>query len=115
MRRYIQHYDIKIDEETDSTFKWTSNSHNTFLVHDRGSGHSCRAWHINPEKCEQQGLCLIMAQAQATDGTLISFHTPAQLKYYASHPEWYQLDSETQAFIRQLDINANPVLLLKHF
>ena len=118
LRRYIQHFDIKIDEETDSTFKWSCRDHNTFLVHDLESGHSCWVWHINPEKCELQGLCLIMAQALAADGTLISFHTPAQLKYYASHPEWYQLDSETQTFIRQLDIKANPVLLLmplRHF
>ena len=118
VRRYIQRYNIKIEEESDSIFRWTSNNHNTFLVYDRISGHSCWAWSINPNKCELQGLCLISSQALAADGTLISFHTPAQLKYYASHPEWYQLDDKTLTFIRQLDIKANPVLLLmplKHF
>ncbi len=118
VRRYIQRYNIKIEEESDSIFRWTYNNHNTFLVYDRKSGHSCWAWSINPNKYELQGLCLTAAQGMAADGTLISFHTPAQLKYYASHPEWYQLDDKTLTFIRQLDIKANPVLLLmqlKHF
>lgn len=118
LRRYIQHYDIRIEEETDSTFRWTHSNRYTYLVYDRVSGHSCWAWSINPNKYELQGLCLKAAQGLAADGTLISFHTPAQLKYYASHPEWYQLDDKTLTFIRQLDIKANPVLLLmplKHF
>lgn len=118
VRRYMQRYNIKIEEESDSTFRWTSNNSNSFLVYDRKSGHSCWAWSINPNKYELQGLCLTAAQGLAADGTLISFHTPAQLKYYASHPEWYQLDDKTLTFIRQLDIKANPVLLLmplKHF
>lgn len=112
LRRYIQHYDIRIEEETDSTFRWTHSNRYTYLVYDRVSGHSCWAWSINPNKYELQGLCLKAAQGLAADGTLISFHTPAQLKYYASHPEWYQLDDKTLTFIRQLDIKANPVLLL---
>jgi hypothetical protein len=118
VRRYIRRYNIKIEEESDSIFRWTYNNHNMFLVYDRKSGHSCWAWSINPNKYELQGLCLTAAQGLAADGTLISFHTPAQLKYYASHPEWYQLDDKTLTFIRQLDIKANPVLLLmplKHF
>ncbi len=118
VRRYIRRYNIKIEEESDSIFRWTSNNSNTLLVYDRKSGHSCWAWSINPNKYELQGLCLTAAQGMAADGTLISFHTPAQLKYYASHPEWYQLDDKTLTFIRQLDIKANPVLLfmpLRHF
>jgi hypothetical protein len=52
------------------------------------------------------------------DGILISFHTPAQMKYFASHPDMYELDEETQKGVKKLDIKANPVLLLmplKHF
>ena len=118
LRRYKQHYDIRIEEETDSTFKWTHSNMYTCLVHDRVSGHNCWAWRIDQYKFKLRGLCLTSAKALTEDGTLISFHTPAQMKYYASHPETYELDDETLAFIKQLDIKGSPVLLLmqlKHF
>ena len=118
LRRYIQHYDIKIEEETDSTFKWTHSNRYTCLVYDRVSGNNCWAWRIDQYRFKLRGLCLTSAKALTEDGTLISFHTPAQMKYYASHPDTYELDDETLAFIKQFDIKANPVLLLmplKHF
>ncbi len=118
LRRYLQNYNITIDEETDSTFCWSSSARHSFLVYDRATGHGCWAWSINPRKPKLQGLCLTTAQALTADGTIISSHTPAQLKYYASHPEWYELDNNVLDYIKQLDIKANPVLLLmplKHF
>ena len=118
LRRYIQHYDIKIEEETDSTFKWTHSNRYTCLVYDRVSGNNCWAWRIDQYRFKLRGLCLTSAKALTEDGTLISFHTPAQMKYYASHPDTYELDEKTQTFVKKLDIKANPVLLLmplKHF
>ena len=118
LRRYIQHYDIKIEEETDSTFKWNHSNLHTILVYDRVSGHNCWAWRIDQYRFKLRGLCLTSAKALTEDGILISFHTPAQMKYYASHPDTYELDEKTQTFVKKLDIKANPVLLLmplKHF
>ena len=118
LRRYIQHYDIKIEEETDSTFKWTHSNRYTCLVYDRVSGNNCWAWRIDQYRFKLRGLCLTSAKALTADGILISFHTPAQMKYYASHPDTYELDEKTQTFVKKLDIKANPVLLLmplKHF
>ena len=115
--RYVNEYNIKIEEETKNVFKWSAEAKHSILVYDRTTGHSCWAWSLSPT-WTLQDLCLTGAQAQTTDGTLISYSTPANLKYYASHPKDYQLDSKTQAFIRKLDIKANPVLLLmplKHF
>ena len=86
--------------------------------HDRVSGHNCWAWRIDQYKFKLRGLCLTSAKALTEDGILISFHTPAQMKYYASHPDTYELDEETQKGVKKLDIGANPVLLLmplKHF
>ncbi len=115
--RYIQKFNIKIDKETEEKFVRSWECLNPILVYDRKTGKSCWTWsHLR--KWTMQGLCLSEAKALTTDGTLISCHTPAQLKYYVAHTREYELDSKTQKFIKKLDIKANPVLLLmplKHF
>lgn len=114
---YVNEYNIKIEEETENMFKWGAEAKHAILVYDRTTGHSCWTWNFGPIRT-LQGLCLTGAQALTTDGTLISYGTPVNLKYYASHPKDYQLDGKTQNFIKKLDIKANPVLLLmpmKHF
>lgn len=115
--RYVKNYNIKIQEETEGKFAWECETLHSILVYDRKTGNSCWAWKLTP-KWTLQGLCSTGAQALTTDGTLISPQTPANLKYYLAHPEAAEFDSKTQAFIKKLDIKANPVLLLmplKHF
>jgi hypothetical protein len=114
---YVNEYNIKIEKETENMFNWSAEAKHAILVYDRTTGHSCWTWNFGPIRT-LQGLCLTGAQALTTDGTLISYGTPVNLKYYASHPKDYQLDGKTQNFIKKLDIKANPVLLLmpmKHF
>ena len=116
--RYIKKYNIKITVNTEERLSWDYQTLHTFLVYDRKTGNSCWAWSIIPNVWTLQGLCLSGAQALTTDGTLISSQTPAQLKYYLAHPEEAEFDNKTQAFVKKLDIGANPVLLLmplKHF
>ena len=115
--RYVNEYNIKIEKETENMFNWSAEAKHAILVYDRTTGHSCWTWNFGPIQT-LQGLCLTGARALTTDGTLISYSTPANLKYYASHSKEYQLDSKTQAFIKKMDLKANPVLLLmpmKHF
>ena len=115
--RYAKNYNIKIQEETEGKFAWECETLHSILVYDRKTGNSCWAWKLTP-KWTLQGLCSTGAKALTTDGTLISPQTPANLKYYLAHPEAAEFDSKTQAFIKKLDIGANPVLLLmplKHF
>lgn len=114
--RYVKNYNIKIQEETEGKFAWECETLHSILVYDRKTGNS--RWVCVPKVWTLQGLCLSGAQALTTDGTLISPQTPANLKYYLAHPEAAEFDSKTQAFIKKLDIKANPVLLLmplKHF
>lgn len=114
--RYVKNYNIKIQEETEGKFAWECETLHSILVYDRKTGNS--RWVCVPRVWTLQGLCLSGAQTLTTDGTLISPQTPADLKYYLAHPEAAEFDSKTQAFIKKLDIKANPVLLLmplKHF
>lgn len=115
--RYIKRFNIKINEETEGRFSWSWESLNPILIYDRKTGKSCWTWD-RTSKWTLQSLCLYGAQAMTTDGTLISIERPVNLKYYLAHPEAAEFDSKTQAFIKKLDIKANPVLLLmplKHF
>ena len=114
--RYVKNYNIKIQEETEGKFAWECETLHSILVYDRKTGNS--RWVCVPKVWTLQGLCLSGAQTLTTDGTLISIERPAELKYYLAHPEGAEFDSKTQAFIKKLDIKANPVLLLmplKHF
>ncbi len=114
--RYVKNYNIKIQEETEGKFAWECETLHSILVYDRKTGNS--RWVCVPRVWMLQGICLSGAQTLTTDGTLISIETPADLKYYLAHPEAAEFDSKTQAFIKKLDIKANPVLLLmtlKHF
>lgn len=114
--RYIKKYNIKIDKETEEGFSWSWEALHSILVYDRKTGNS--RWVCVPRVWTLQGLCLSGAQTLTTDGTLISIERPAELKYYLAHPEGAEFDSKTQAFVKKLDIGANPVLLLmplKHF
>ena len=114
--RYVKNYNIKIQEETEGKFAWECETLHSILVYDRKTGNS--RWVCVPKVWTLQGLCLSGAQTLTTDGTLISIERPAELKYYLAHPEGAEFDSKTQAFVKKLDIGANPVLLLmplKHF
>ena len=114
--RYVKNYNIKIQEETEGKFAWECETLHSILVYDRKTGNS--RWVCVPKVWTLQGLCLSGAQTLTTDGTLISIQRPTELKYYLAHPEAAEFDSKTQAFIKKLDIKANPVLLLmplKHF
>ena len=115
--RYIKRFNIKINEEKEGSFSWSWECLNPILIYDRKTGKSCWTWDRS-SKWTLQSLCLCGAQTLTTDGTLISIERPVNLKYYLAHPEAAEFDSKTQAFVKKLDIGANPVLFLmplKHF
>ena len=53
-----------------------------------------------------------------SDDMLVSYSTPADLKYYAAHNDLYKMTDELLSLASRINLEANPVLLLmplKHF
>ena len=117
VKNYMQCSIIRVEEKKSGHLMGEHQINMFTLVVDRTTGHS--QWVVprstRPSVTPFIGWTRLLL---TSDDMLVSYSTPADLKYYAAHNDLYKMTDELLSLASRINLEANPVLLLmplKHF